>query len=116
MNSNDPFEDQLRRQAFRSVPPEWKKSMIPAHIEGDCGPFWLQFWNSFLFPCRHAYTVLALLWIGIAFLKADTPALAQDRPHSASSSESSILSGWQEKQHYLMVARSNPAALEYIIR
>lgn len=121
MNPNDPFEDELRQQALRPIPPAWKQSLLPGlpAPKAEPAPALSQLWKFLFYPHRYAYASLALLWVIIALLHADTPvsiAVSELTASQQPPTESETLALWQEKQRYLMVARSNPAALEYLIR
>jgi len=104
MNDFDSFEEKMRRQTFRSIPPEWKKSLLPTVPPPS--PFFSlrHFWVSLIHPLRHAYALVAVVWVGIALLHYDTPdsapkSMLAGAPRQATNAQ--IIAALQQRQQYL---------------
>jgi hypothetical protein len=72
--NTDEFEQQLRRQALRSVPAGWKEDILKAAraaagpgpaivVAGRAGG-----WREWLWPCPPAWAALAAVWLVIVAL------------------------------------------------
>jgi hypothetical protein len=89
MNPND-FENQLRRQQFRSVPADWRNDLLAAAtrssipIEKRTNKRTGGFLERMLWPCPQAWAGLAAIWLvilAINFSDDDkTQVIAQKEP------------------------------------
>jgi len=69
----DRFEETLRRQPLRPVPPDWREAVLSAARAGAGEPEPAAppaGWRSWLWPAPTAWGALAAAWILIAALRA----------------------------------------------
>lgn len=64
---NSDFEDYLRRQPLREIPPSWRARVL-AHAKPSPGR-----WREWLFPAPRAWAALGAAWIVIFCLYLATP-------------------------------------------
>ncbi len=57
--SFDDFENKLRRQPMREIPPQWRRDILAAaRLAAPAAPRW----REFLWPCPQAWASLAAVW------------------------------------------------------
>lgn len=81
---NDDFENHLRSQPMREVPPHWRSRILSAAQTEPRRPRWLEW----LWPAPQAWAVLGAAWVLIlAFYLAtpDDPASGRSYPMTAES-------------------------------
>lgn len=68
----DDFEQQLKRQPLRSIPPEWRRDILNAarqqRSSGNAQPAW-QWLREWLWPAPQAWAGLAAVWLAILALQ-----------------------------------------------
>ena len=71
MNSHD-FENELKRQPLRDIPPEWKREILRAASPGEPRGSWLLALRDVVWPSPAGWGALATVWLVIAGLKMAT--------------------------------------------
>lgn len=79
MNTDD-FEKKLQRQSLRKIPGDWREEILRAartntsaareRSPGFFARAATQVWRELLWPCRHAWSAMAALWIGLWLVNA----------------------------------------------
>lgn len=73
----DEFEQFLKKQPLRGVPPAWRAEILPAAAQSKAvQPTW---WGVWLWPSPAAWAGLACIWIVILVLNVATRPLAAER-------------------------------------
>ncbi len=95
MNAHDPFEQRLRRQPLRQVPPAWREEILAqaqpaAGVNRSCAPaselpfaaaLWLRL-RELLWPCPQAWAGLAAVWavmLAVSFATSEKAVSVQAR-------------------------------------
>jgi hypothetical protein len=111
----DEFEQQLRRQPFRSVPPEWRAEILHAaraavrlrssavETASSSG------WRAWLWPCPQAWAGLAAVWILLLNLWMTAPSSsAGTAQHSLSSDGRMSLAAQRRELDRLLEISTEP--------
>ena len=73
----DEFEQFLKKQPLREVPPAWRAVILPAAAQPEAvQPTW---WGEWLWPSPAAWAGLACIWIVILVLNVASRPLAAER-------------------------------------
>ena len=73
----DEFEQFLKKQPLREVPPAWRAEILPAAAQPEAvQPTW---WGAWLWPSPAAWAGLACIWIVILALNVASRPLAAER-------------------------------------
>jgi len=65
--SFDEFEDKLRRQPMRQIPPQWRQDVLPSAPPAPANAP-TPWWRQWLWPCPQAWAGLAAAWALIGAL------------------------------------------------
>jgi hypothetical protein len=122
--NNEPFEDQIRRQPFRTMPGSWKAQILRKASEAASetthgrpgrparGWSWESSWWNWLWPHPVAWAGLIALWLGLAtcyWIPQERPAGRAQTGRSASAEEMLILHEQQRRWAELVaIWRSGP--------
>ncbi len=88
MNHHDPFEQRLRRQPLRAIPPDWREEiLVAAEAQRRAAPVrqasrlaaWRLRWRELFWPAPQAWAGLAAVWLVILGMNLATPEPAPQR-------------------------------------
>jgi len=112
----DPFEEKLRNQPLRRVPPEWRQEILRAASNADkprmpstnvAAGSWSELLSTLrsrlaaiLWPCPRAWAGLAAVWVGMLLFNHEIApkgtSLARETPSAAAN-----VVGWREQERLL---------------
>ena len=71
MNAHDDFEDRLRAQPFKSIPPSWRRDILELRrVAVPAQKSWLR---QLLWPHPAAWGALAAVWLFVGLLNLTEP-------------------------------------------
>src|SRR5436190_24093985 len=106
--NTDNFEKQLQRQPLRQVPGDWREDIlrtaragVPAAQGGVLVRAGVKLWRELIWPCRHAWSGLAALWIVIAVIHAGMSGSSHDVAPMQAASFPARFEALEEQQRVL---------------
>ena len=101
----DDFEERLRRQPLRPIPPEWRAEILEAaravaspNRQPAPAPWWLEW----LWPCPQAWAGLAAVWMLILTLQFQTPSPPESLTETRADNSPSRIMAIDERRRELI--------------
>ncbi len=112
----DDFEQFLKNQPLRAVPPEWRSEILAAASQGGRKEIALPAWRGWLWPSPYAWGALAAVWVVILGLNiASQREMDRNRPRGPMPTEQEMVAMFSEYrlelEEFSSVAQPRPAAL-----
>ncbi len=99
----DNFEQFLKSQPLRDVPPEWRAEILaPATAASRESPASAGSWRGWLWPSPYAWGALAAVWLVIIGLNmAGQPRAERKSPRGSAPTEQEVFTALAERQREL---------------
>ena len=109
----DDFEQQLRKQPLRGVPPDWRAELLivaraARAVHGQSEPT-VPWWREWLWPCPQAWAGLAALWLLLAGLHMTAPSSNPLASQSMATDQQAGLEAQRRELARLLDAPPEPA-------